>query len=426
MDQYLAKTYTGLETLLMNELHTLGAKDLKIQKRGVSFQGTPRIMYRVNLESRLSLKVLWELDSFQITEAQDVYNQAKTIEWEKYIPSGKTFSIDTDVFSSFFDNTMYAALICKDAVVDRLREIRGERPSVDKKNPDIEISLYIRNKSCIISLNSSGESLHIRGYKKYPGIAPLSEVLAAGLIQLAGWDRTTPIINPMCGSGSLMIEATRYARNIPSQINRKNFAFQNWPDFDEERWDLIIKGAKMRVNRNSPEIIGFDYQRDVVQGAKKNAMKAGSFKSLQIYDHDFFKYEPSVEKALVILNPPYNVRLKIPDQLRFYNQINNMLYRHYKNYDNWLICPAEINLKKAGFRIKQKFTVFNGPLECQFVQLSFESKRDSKSHSDRSPGLKKPPYQKKTTDRNRNSRGSDRREKPGNHRGRNRTERHKK
>lgn len=376
MDQYIAKTFTGLEEFLAKELESLGAHDIQIQKRGVAFRGTPRIMYRVNLESRLALKVLAELSSFTISEAQDVYTHTKNIQWEKIIPPEKTFAIETDVFSAFFDNTMYAALICKDAIVDRIREIRGERPSVDKKKPDIDITLHIRDTDVVISLNSSGESLHIRGYKKYPGIAPLSEVLAAGLLQLAGWDKTTPLLNPMCGSGSLMIEANRYARNIPSQINRKSFSFQNWPDYDEERWDLIMKGAKMRVNRNSPEIIGFDYNREVVQGAKKNALKAGSFRSLQIYDHDFFKYEPPLEKALVIMNPPYNVRLKIEDQLRFYNQINNMLFRHYKNYDNWLICPIDINLKKAGFRIDQKMTVYNGPIKCQFVKLSFASKRN--------------------------------------------------
>src|SRR5690606_11726777 len=187
----------------------------------------------------------------------------------------------------------------------------------------------------------------------------------------------SPLLNPMCGSGSLMIEAHRYARNIPSQINRKSFSFQHWPNYDEERWELILKGAKMRVNRNSPEIIGFDFNNDAVQGAKKNALTAGSFKSLQIYNHDFFKYEPPLEHATVIINPPYNVRLKVEDQLRFYNQINNMLYRHYKSYDNWIICPVDINLRKAGFRVEKEFIVYNGPIKCQFVKLSFASKRDN-------------------------------------------------
>lgn len=380
MDQYIAKTYTGLEHILERELKNLGASDLEVQKRGVAFSGTPRIMYRANLESRVALKVLSEIASFSIEEAQDVYTESMKIKWEKIIPEGKTFAIDTDVFSPFFDNTMYAALVCKDAIVDRIREVRGERPSVEKKTPDIDITLFIRDKSVVISLNSSGQSLHIRGYKKYPGIAPLSEVLAAGLIQLTGWDGESPFLNPMCGSGSLLIEAQRYGRNIPSQINRKGFSFQHWPNYDEERWELILKGAKMRVNRRSnPEIIGFDYNDDVVQGAKKNARTAGSFRSVQIYNHDFFKYEPPLEKATVIVNPPYNVRLRVDDTIRFYNQINNMLYRHYKNYDNWIICPAEVNLKRAGFRIEKSFTVFNGPIKCQFAKLSFASKRNQKS-----------------------------------------------
>ena len=417
MDQYIAKTYTGLESVLEDELKNVGAKGLERQNRGVAFSGTPRIMYRANLESRTALKILSEITSFTIDEAQDLYARSREIEWEKIILEGKTFAIDTDVYSSFFDNTMYAALVCKDAIVDRIREIRGERPTVDKKNPDIEIILFIRNKSVTLSLNSSGQSLHIRGYKKYPGIAPLSEVLAAGLIQLTGWDGESPFLNPMCGSGTLLIEAQKYARNIPSQIHRKSFSFQHWPNYDKERWELILRGAKMRVNRSNPEIIGFDFNDDAVQGAKKNARTAGSFRSIQIYNHDFFKYEPSLEKATVIINPPYNVRLPLNDLLRFYNQINNMLYRHYKAYDNWLICPSDLNLKKAGFRIAQSYTVFNGPIECQFVKLSFESKRDKnqktnytkQTRSKSSDNLGKPV----SSDRQRNSGKDWKPRKPG-------------
>ena len=375
MYQYIAKTLTGLEPLLRAELESLGAKDLQIQKRGVSFTGTPRVMYRANLESALSLKVLQELASFTIEESQDVYQRSLEIEWEKYILPGKTFLIDTDVFSSFFDNTMYAALICKDAIVDRIRNVRGERPSVDKKRPDVEISLFIREKSVVISLNTSGQSLHVRRYKKYQGIAPLNEVLAAGLIQLTGWDGTTPFLNPMCGSGTLLIEAHRFSRNIPVQVNRKVFGFQKWPDFDEARWELIVKGARMRINRNKAEIIGFDRDIKAVKGTKENAHSAGCFSGLQIYNHDFFKYEPGLETATVIINPPYNVRLKVEDQQRFFNQINNKLYRDYRYYDNWLICPADLNLRKAGFRIEKEFIVYNGPIRCQFVKLDFGSKR---------------------------------------------------
>lgn len=375
MDQYIAKTYTGLEPVLYEELKELGAQNLELQKRGVAFTGTPRIMYRANLECRTALKILLNVLDFEISEAKDLYERAKEVPWERLIPSDKTFAIDTDVYSAFFDNTMYAALVCKDAIVDRIREVRGERPSVDKKMPDIEISLYIRDKTGSISLNSSGGSLHIRSYKKYPGVAPVSEVLAAGLIQLTGWDKESPLLNPMCGSGTILIEAQKYARNIPSQIHRKYFSFKNWPNFDEERWELILKGAKMRVNRNKPDIIGFDYNDKAIQGAKKNAASAGSFRFIQLYNHDFFKYEPPLDKGTVIMNPPYNVRLRLNDQIRFYNSINNMLYRHYKHLDNWIICPVEISLKRAGFRIEKEITVFNGPIECRFAKLSFASKR---------------------------------------------------
>lgn len=380
MDQYFATTYTGLENILKSELEAVGAKNLEIQKRGVRFTGTPRIMYRANLECRTVLKVLKEIATFHLKEANDLYQVSKNIPWEKHIPPGKTFAIDTDVFSRFYDNTMYAAQVCKDGVVDRIRDERGERPSVDRKMPDIEIHLFVRQQEGAIYLNSSGKSLHVRAYKKYAGAAPVSEVLAAGLVQLTGWDRQRALLNPMCGSGTLMIEAHRLARNIPSQIHRNYFSFKNWPDFDPERWELIVKGAKMRVTRDSPEIIGFDSNPRAVSGAKSNTASAGSFRGIQIYNHDFFKYEPTVEKATVIINPPYNVRLHLKDQRRFYNRINNMLYQHYRDYDNWILCPEEISLKAAGFRVSKEFTVYNGPIKCRFAQLSFSSKRTAREN----------------------------------------------
>lgn len=377
MDQYIAKTYTGLETVLRDELAELGAKNLKIHKRGVTFTGTPRIMYRANLECRTALRILQEIHTFSLSEAQSVYEAASEVPWENWIRTDQTFAIDTDVFSEYFDNTMYAGLLCKDAIADRIRSVRGERPSVDRKKPDIEIQLHIRDQKGSILLSSSGGSLHIRAYKKYPGHAPVSEVLAAGLIQLAGWDKEQAFINPMCGSGTFLIEAHKYARNVPSQIHRKFFAFKNWPGFDEERWELIRKGALMRVNRDSPEIIGFDSNPKAVMGAKKNTAAAGSFRGIQIYNHDFFKYEPSAEKATVIINPPYDVRLRLNDQKRFYNRISKMLYRHYRQYDNWILCPKEISLKSAGFRIEKEYTVFNGPIECRFAKLDFGQNRIS-------------------------------------------------
>lgn len=407
MDHYIAKTYTGLEQILHDELKELGAKNLQIQKRGVSFTGTPRIMYRANLECRTALKILMEIHTFSLAEAQDVYRAASEVPWEDWIRTDQTFAIDTDVFSEYFDNTMYAGLLCKDAVVDRIRSVHGKRPSVDKKKPDIEIQLHIRDQKGSILLSSSGGSLHIRAYKKYPGHAPVSEVLAAGLIQLAGWDKERAFINPMCGSGTLLIEAHKYARNVPSQIHRKFFAFKNWPSFDEERWELIQKGALMRTNRSTPEIIGFDSNPRAVNGAKKNSAAAGSFRGIQIYNHDFFKYEPSAESATVIINPPYDVRLKLHDQRRFYNRISKMLYQHYRAYDNWILCPKEISLKRAGFRIEKEYTVFNGPIECRFAKLDFSNKNKPRAKKQ----FRKHPSSKNNRGRKRPNRSSSVRDK---------------
>lgn len=369
MDRYLVKTYTGLEQVLAKELQDIHAQDIVVEKRAVQFSGTPKIMYRANLECRTALKILKEISQCQLTEAKDLYHASVNIPWEKYIQPHHTFSIEHDVISTFFNNSMYASLLCKDGIVDRIRSERGNRPNVSKKDADIQITVHIREKEATIFLNSSGTSLHIRSYKKYSGIAPVSEVLAAGLIKLTQWEAHQPFLNPMCGSGTFLIEAQRIAQNIPSQIHRKKFCFFNWPDFDQERWDLILKGAKMRIDRRSPEIIGFDHHKDTVKGAKTNTLSAGGFKFIQLYDFDFFRYQPKIKKGTVIINPPYNVRLPLPDNLKFYKEMGFILRKEYKGLDIWILCPHEISLKQAGFKIQQEYTVFNGPIRCRFAQL---------------------------------------------------------
>ncbi|WP_236974872.1 THUMP domain-containing class I SAM-dependent RNA methyltransferase [Membranihabitans maritimus] len=369
MDQYVVKTYTGLEKILAQELKNIHAHNINIEKRAVSFTGTPKIMYRANFECRTALKVLKTISDFTISEAKDLYKKAMDIAWEDYIPDEHTFSIENDIISDHFDNTMYGALLVKDAIVDRIRDKRGNRPNVNRKNADIQFTVFIRNEEVTLFLNTSGPSLHKRSYKKYGGIAPLSEVLAAGLILLSGWDPTTPFLNPMCGSGTFLVEAQRIAQNIPPQIHRKFFCFKKSPDFDEDRWELILKGSKMRIDRRPPTIIGFDNSREAVNGTKANTMKAGSFKSCQIYNFDFFKYKPTVDSGTVLLNPPYNKRLPLKDNLRFYKRINSTLKQFYKGFNVWLICPHEISLRQAGFKTEKEMTVYNGPIRCRFAKI---------------------------------------------------------
>ncbi|GAA5222084.1 THUMP domain-containing class I SAM-dependent RNA methyltransferase [Membranihabitans marinus] len=369
MNQYIAKTYTGLEEVLAAELEKIHANDITIEKRAVKFKGTPKIMYRANYECRTALKILKELSSFHLDTADDLYINALDIPWEKLIEPSQTFSIDHDVISEFFNNSMYASLLCKDAIVDRIRQHHGIRPNVDKDKADIQITVFVRDQEAIIYLNSSGSSLHLRAYKKYSGIAPVSEVLAAGLIALSGWDPDTPFLNPMCGSGTFLIEAQRIAQNIPAQVHRKYFCFKNWPDFDEERWELVIKGAKMRILRTPPTIIGFDHHSDTLKGAKTNTLAAGSFKFTQLYNFDFFKYQPKIKKGTVIVNPPYNMRLQIEDNMDFYRKMSRVFSEEYRGLDIWILCPHEISLKKAGFKIRKEYTVYNGPIRCRFANI---------------------------------------------------------
>ena len=221
----VAKTLFGFEELLANELLKLGAQDIKKGVRSVSFVGDKGFMYKANLGLRTAIKILKPIKSFWLRNEDDLYQQVYKIKWEDYLKPSGTLAVDATVHSNVFTHSKFVALKTKDAIVDRFREISGERPNVDLRFPDLKINVHIDRNQCTISLDTSGESLHRRGYKTDTNIAPINEVLAAGLVMLSGWDGQCDFMDPMCGSGTILIEAAMIACNIPPNLMRKEFAF---------------------------------------------------------------------------------------------------------------------------------------------------------------------------------------------------------
>ncbi len=365
-DQIVVKTYHGLEEILAQELDNLGAGNLELATRAVRCTGTDKIVYRANLEANTAVKVLLPVHDFEYSDLDDYYNQIKNINWSHYLNPEKTFRIDHVVFSDQFTNTNFAALKMKDAIVDYFYDTVGSRPSIDKKNPDVVLDLNVFKQKVRISIDSSGISLHKRGYKKAQGYAPLSEILASGMLYLADFEDYDLIINPMCGSGTIALEAARMLRNIPPQFKQKRMSFMKWDNFDEERWNLVVKGTKLRSRKNVKKVIAFDVDPHAIDASNTNRKLAGMSRAIDLFHDDFFTYVPPEGPGLVILNPPYNERLELKRTEHFYYKIGQKLLKDYRGKDVWIISPAERALKKMGLKSTKSYTLYNGDIKCQY------------------------------------------------------------
>ncbi len=361
--EYTATTMAGLEEVLAQELIELGADEVQIARRSVYFSGDIQLLYKANYCLRTALRILVPIDSYKIHSADDLYQRAKNFKWEELFGCDQTFAIQSTVFTDLFNNSMFASLKLKDAIVDRFRYKFGERPSVNSKNPDIWINLHISNEICTISLDSSGESLHKRGYRLDQNEAPMSEVLAAGLISLSDWDRKSELIDPMCGSGTIAIEAAMLANGIYPGSVRKNYAFKNWRSYNAE----LFKQMELDIQSNKPDpvkISASDILRRNVDIASKNADEAGVGSLIDFKVSDFKFLEPTSEKPFLLFNPPYDERLS-PDDSNFYAMIGERLKHHYTNATVWIISTAQC-LKSIGLRPSRKIPILNGSLECSF------------------------------------------------------------
>lgn len=369
----VAKTLYGLEKVLEKELQSLGARDTVAVNRAVVFNGNLETLYSVNYGSRIAMSVLMPVSEFSITAADDLYRRASGIAWEKYMDESETFSVVPVVNSELFRHTGYAALVVKDAIADRFRKIKGTRPSVDNTDPVLLINLHISHNRVTISLDSSGLPLYKRGYRVEQGIAPLNEVLAAGMVMMSGWDHKVPLYDPMCGSGTISVEAALLAGNIPPGIFRKTFGFMKWKNFDENLFSGVVEKLNGARTLISASISAGDISEDAVSSAVKNIEAAGLTDVISTGVKDFMDIRLPEGEGMVFLNPPYEERIVTGDPERFYGNMGTVLKHGFPGREVWLITHNREALKYLGLKPEEKHVLFNGQLEVLYLKYEMYS-----------------------------------------------------
>jgi len=363
----LAKTLYGFEPILAKELRNLGAGNVVEGVRNVTFEGDLGFLYKANLGLRTALKILKPIAKFKVFNEKQLYRQIFDIQWPSLFDESKTFSFDTTMNSTAFKNSMYVSLKAKDALVDKFRSSGKKRPNVDSKTADVRINIHLQEHDCTVSLDSSGNSLNQRGYRIATNIAPINEVLAAGLLLHSGWQGMTNFIDPMCGSGTLLIEAAMIACNIPPCINRSHFAFVNWKDFDGELYERIREAGVAKMREFHHQIIGYDKAPSAVRKSQENIDVANLSDYITVGRKDFFRTEkPTAGKLHMVFNPPYGERLNVDSQ-EFYGKIGTTLKHQYPNTAVWMITSNLEALKSVGLRPSKKIKVFNAKLESRLV-----------------------------------------------------------
>ena len=363
--ELIAKTFMGLEPVLAKELTQMGANDVEIGRRMVSFTGDKEMMYRANFQLHTAIRILKPIKHFKAKSADDVYEEIKKIDWTEYLGTEKTFTVDSVVFSEEFRHSKFVSYKVKDAIVDQFREKTGKRPNISVANPDVRLNMHIADDKCTLSLDSSGESLHRRGYRQESVEAPLNEVLAAGMILLSGWQGDTDFIDPMCGSGTLLIEAALIARNMAPGLFRKEFAFEKWPDFDADLFDSIYNDESLEREFNH-KIYGYDIDIKAVNTARMNVKAAGLSDIISVEQQDFKEFTQPQNKSIMITNPPYGERISTPDLMGTYKMIGERLKHQFKGNDAWVLSYREECFDQIGLKPSIKIPLYNGSLECEF------------------------------------------------------------
>lgn len=364
------RTVTGLEGVLAEELLALGAKDVEPMSRLVICRGDLRLMYAANLWCRTAIRVLRPIAAFPAREEKALYEGMKAIDWGKWLAPSGSLVIDANVHSSFTTHSLFVAQLAKDAIVDQFREKLGKRPSVELEKPDLRIAISLFQDTAQVYLDSSGESLHKRGYRKKAGEAPLSETLAAGILKLAKWSEKEPLLNPMCGSGTFAIEAGLMLKNIAPGLLRKRFGFQKWPDYDRALYEELMEEAKKAIRKDAKgTIVGLDLDAGVVDIARENVERAGLTGTVRIEKGDFFAGERNEgEPGTLVMNPPYDERLPVDNVAELYQKIGDALKKNYVGWKAQLITGNLEAVKYVGLRSTRKTVLYNGSIECRLLE----------------------------------------------------------
>lgn len=366
----IARTFEGLEDFLAAELEKLGAQTIVKQKRAVQFSGDDAVLYRVNYASRFATRVLKPIFQFKAANGKELYEQARELDWGKVFNLHHTFAIDTLVFhAEAFQNTMYASLKLKDAIADHFRDKYGARPNVEKDRADIRFHLNIHGEKCVVSLDSSGESLHKRGYRRqdYPG--SLNEVVAAALIEISGWNGEMHFVDPMCGSGTLLIEAAMKMLGIPAGYFRKDYSFYNWKDFKPALWAEVRNEFVFQQMRPLIKIKGGDLSDLALERAAENIREAGLQRYISLDDAGIDEFRPPRGKGILIINPPYGERFQEDELKEVFQEIARELPSRFKHYTAWIISPDESAPEAIGLIPAEKFKIFNGVTECRLLKF---------------------------------------------------------
>ncbi len=371
--QMIAKTMQGLEEVLADELREMGATDIELLSRAVSFRGDMHTLYRANYTCRTALAILKPFAEFDANDTDELYDKVYQIKWEKLMDVDCTFMIDSATSGDIFTHSYYVALRTKDAIVDRFRRNFGQRPSVDTENADYKFNIHIRDNHVTLLINSSGDSLHKRGYRQGVGVAPINEVLAAGLLKLAGWKCDSNFYDPMCGSGTMLIEAAMMANNIPAQYYRGNkFGFMRWKEFNLGEWKSVKAEEDRKIGAIDfeGEIWGNDIDEHVIQQCEKNLEYTKLHKDVMLHIGDFADQEPPEGKTLIVTNPPYGERIKVEDLNAMYEKLGDTFKQKYgKDCDVWLITSDFEAMKHIGLHPSRKIPVQNGALDCRFLHF---------------------------------------------------------
>jgi len=380
MPEYIAKTLFGLENVLAGELRDLGATEITLYNRAVGFSGDKKLLYRANYHLRTALKVLVPLNEADISNEQELYDFVRSINWERYLGVDETLAVEVAMKTDLFKHTQYIAQKIKDAIVDQFRDKHGSRPSVDLERPTLRINAYINNKTIKLSRDSSGESLHRRGYRFRQGPAPMNEVLAAGLIKLTGWNGKIPLVDFMCGSGTIPIEAAMIALHIPPGDLRAEYGFQRWKDYEPKIFNELVN-EKNTVAYQEIRIFASDIALDSVKLAQQHAQNADVLKYIKFSTCHFNDFVPPPSPGIVLINPPYGERIDQLNLNELYRQIGDRLKKSYSGYEAWIISANAEAMKNIGLKPSPKIPVYNGQLECRFNRYSLYegSRKEQKS-----------------------------------------------
>ena len=365
----VATTFKGLENILAKEIAAIGGINIKAKTRAVEFSGNLETLYKANLYLRTAIRILKPLKTFSVRGRDDLYKHVYSINWQEYMSHNDTLAVDASVNSNYFNHSKYAALKAKDAIADFFRDKYGSRPSVDKENPVLRINIHISGGKGAILLDSSGDPLFKRGYRQYRGEAPLNEVLAAAMVLISGWDGQTDFIDPMCGSGTLLIEAAMIGMNIPPNYFREAFGFEKWPDFDAKLWKNIKNNARKERKDINANIIGTEIDRNMVDKANENINPIFIKKHITIKNESFFNFKPKNQTGVIITNPPYGRRLKIKNKETFFKDIGQHLKKEFSTYHAWMLRWEDDTPYNIGLKPSKDYTVYNAALKCKLLKF---------------------------------------------------------